>query len=276
VSRRSVQLTYWEVPGSQPDPEVAPAEAQPGNPLHGWSFTDIHGLSRLAASTAWATASSDFRDKYDAAWHGICEYLLTASEPPSRRDLVRAGQDAVNGLVVSERHHHGYAEHTQTSSHGPGTMPAFARYWQCQGAIPSPSPEASVVERLAVAQIAARLSPSEMGAVSALAAAGTPDRAAEALGVSLKAFHSSLARARRRFLALWHEGEEPSRLWRPTVPGWKPGDPRRRPLAPCGTPAAYARHVKRGEVADDDCKAASRDAARDLRAGRRAMAGEAA
>lgn len=35
-----------------------------------------------------------------------------------------------------------------------------------------------------------------------------------------------------------------------------------RPLAPCGTPAAYTRHVKRGEPIDDACRQANTEAKR--------------
>lgn len=35
-----------------------------------------------------------------------------------------------------------------------------------------------------------------------------------------------------------------------------------RPVAPCGTPAAYTRHVKRGEPIDDACRQANTEAKR--------------
>jgi hypothetical protein len=37
------------------------------------------------------------------------------------------------------------------------------------------------------------------------------------------------------------------------------GRPLDRPVAPCGTPAAYRRHKQQGELVDDDCQRAARE-----------------
>lgn len=39
------------------------------------------------------------------------------------------------------------------------------------------------------------------------------ERAAQALGKSMVAFHSAVRDARRQFLRLWHQGEQPSKVW---------------------------------------------------------------
>jgi WhiB family redox-sensing transcriptional regulator len=44
-----------------------------------------------------------------------------------------------------------------------------------------------------------------------------------------------------------------------------PGRANGRPPAECGTPAAYQRHVKKGESIDDDCRRAHTDARRKYR-----------
>jgi hypothetical protein len=49
--------------------------------------------------------------------------------------------------------------------------------------------------------------------VEALAAAGDYGQAAQLLGLKQKSWESQLMLARRRFRALWHEGEEPSSHW---------------------------------------------------------------
>jgi hypothetical protein len=51
----------------------------------------------------------------------------------------------------------------------------------------------------------------------ALAIHGTYDKAAASLGKTHRAFVSQLSRARKQFLQLWHEGEQPSRIWGTTV-----------------------------------------------------------
>jgi len=49
---------------------------------------------------------------------------------------------------------------------------------------------------------------------AALATFNTYQAAADALGVQYQAFARRIRMARRRFFALWHEGETPSGMWR--------------------------------------------------------------
>lgn len=88
----------------------------------------------------------------------------------------------------------------------------FERYW-LDVAAPADSPEEKVTERLALAQIWPCLRPVNREALAALAAHEDYQRAAESLGISYKAFKSRISEGRREFLALWHDGEKPSRPW---------------------------------------------------------------
>jgi len=52
--------------------------------------------------------------------------------------------------------------------------------------------------------------------------------------------------------------------------GARTGQPGRPATAPCGTPAAYRRHKRRGEPIDDACREAENARQRELRARRKA------
>jgi hypothetical protein len=55
--------------------------------------------------------------------------------------------------------------------------------------------------------------PANRDALAALAAHGDYRRAVGALGISYVASKSRISEGRREFLALWHDGEAPSRPW---------------------------------------------------------------
>lgn len=220
------------------------------NLLHGYDLAEINAMARQAAGTARLYLAADFADRRDAAWHAICEAMLTAEAPPSRRDLIFAGQDAANTYARQEMRHAGYARRPNAATGGPGGGPAFAAYWLGPQHSPFPHPEESAVDRVAFAQVWPQLPERERQALSALAEWGTPAAAARAMGVSVYALHDLLKHGRARFTALWHEGEVPPRRWRRSGP--QPGS---RPEAPCGTPSAYYRHRRRREDCPQ-CRAA--------------------
>lgn len=176
----------------------------------GYTLRDIERLAGYATKTAFGWSTS-VEDRYQAAWDGIVEHLYEAEHWPSGDKLVSAGRRAIALSSQAEQHHHG-VRHDRTHE-GPGSMPHFQRYW-CLMRKPYPSPEVHAVERVTVPQILARLYPGERKALAALAAHGTQEAAARALGMKLPSYRATLGRARRRFLDLWHEGEKPSRIWR--------------------------------------------------------------
>jgi hypothetical protein len=78
------------------------------------------------------------------------------------------------------------------------------------------------VERRALAEIWAALPAQHRRVLLALAEHGHYAEAAASLGVTQGSYYSLISRARKAFLALWHEGETPSRPWGNDVRGRLP------------------------------------------------------
>ena len=180
---------------------------------HGYTLADIHSMARLAVHTAWGCASVDWFERYELAYSAIAEALC--SPTVSDRDLVRIGRVAIQSDIASTRSAHGYYKHkTIGAEAGPGSSPAFWKYWGDLGSRFG-SPEDSVVERIALKQIFSQLSPREQQALVALAASENYRDAARLMGVEQPTFRSLIRRGRLKFYALWHEGETASKPWRP-------------------------------------------------------------
>ena len=172
---------------------------------HGYTVRDLEHLTRLVLRTdRWYTAG-DIDERYNAVWVGIVEQLLTADEPPTRRELLNAGTRANDERVRDEMRTHGRSTHNYGQP-----MPRFHAYWN--PANPA-SPEPRVVERFAVEQIWPKLTPRQQQALAALAVLGDYDQAAAHLCVTPGTYNVLVSNARRRFLLWWHEGETPSRTW---------------------------------------------------------------
>jgi hypothetical protein len=173
--------------------------------MHGYTLEALDDITRHALHlNRWY--GGDVEERHAAVWHGIVEHVLTATRQPTRRELIGVGLHAADLHVRSEMHHHGLS-----SDHFGQSMPAYERYW---GRGPSPSPEPRIVERHALAQIWPSLTRAQQQALSALAATEDYERAAEACDVAIGTLRVQISSGRRRFLALWHEGETPSRQWR--------------------------------------------------------------
>lgn len=180
---------------------------------HGYTVADIHQIARLAVHSAWGSMATPWHERYELAHGAVAEALLTASSSPLRRDLVRAGQRAIQDHISDERHHHGYYKHkTIGAAAGPGSSPAYVTYW-AEFNHTTGGPEHAVVERLALYQILCLLTDRQREALAALAVLGDYRAAAAALGVKPQTYRALLGRARKDFFALWHEGETPSRCW---------------------------------------------------------------
>lgn len=172
---------------------------------HGYTVRDLEHLTRTVLRLdRWYTAA-DGEERYDAVWFGITEHLLTATKPPTRRELLNAGTAASDARVRDDMRTHGRC----TQTYGP--MPRFHAYWNPAN---PPSPEGRIVERLAVQQIWPLLQPRQQQALTALATTGDYDQAAAALGVTKGTFTVLISAGRRRFYTWWHEHEQPSRQWR--------------------------------------------------------------
>jgi len=245
-----VQLTYYSPPQPRQSPPAVLGRRQP---MHGYDLDEIHRAVRVAVSTKLFLAA-DRKDLYEAAWDGAVDLLCTCNEPPSRHDLVRAGQVAIQRLRDEWIHHHGYDR-----VRGTGGASNFQKYWAAHPTWQS-TVEETVVDRIAKNQIVATLPSNELRALLARAAADNLDQAVEISGWSHTHFGRLIADARRRFHALWHQHESPPRMHRKQY--------MRKLIAhqPCGTPAGYRRHRYHKQQACDACRAAMTTYARGRRA----------
>lgn len=172
-----------------------------------WTLDDLDRMARavVAHNRAWWPAG-DRDDQYAAAWHGIVEHLYASTTPPTRGELMEAGRRTLVADVKATMRHHGARR--DASNNGA----RYAAYWEWAGRA-APSPEAAVVERIALYEILPTLTPGQQEALIALASGGDYATAAALLGVSEGGLKSQLMHGRRRFRTLWHEGEEPSAHW---------------------------------------------------------------
>lgn len=205
------QLTYFVAPWDRQDDQHAAWTPAPGDIhtlRHGYNLADLQQLTRFALRRVYG-GSVDYRARHDVAWSAIAEalYAAPADQSPTPTDLVDAAQRAMAQHVRDDMRHHGRDRH-----HPGQVMPMFASYWEgMQGR--SPSPEGRVVEKTALWQIWPCLTDREREVLLALAAHENYRAAAEALGANPATFNVNVSKARKRFLALWHEGEIPSKPW---------------------------------------------------------------
>lgn len=178
---------------------------------HGYTMDD---LNRLARTAAFASATAgDLADRCETAWLAIAEDLYRRDGPPPSHALVQVGKMAIFAAIDDARHHHGFYQYKTIGGRaGPGSSPRWVAYWQpVAGTVPSH--ESAVVERRAVDEILAALTPRQRESLAALASFGNLRSAADALGIGHDAFRALIGRARNEFRRLWHEGEVPSRPW---------------------------------------------------------------
>jgi hypothetical protein len=182
----------------------------PGNAelRHGYTLSQVTALSVVAVKRQFWYQAADFDQRLEVAWYAIVEHIYAADEPPEIREVIHAGFQAISSEADKTRRFYGQ----DTNDRYAGTTGGFERYWWFAGQ-PAPSPEGKVTERVALAQIWPRLRPLHRQVLVALAAYDDYELAAKSLGKSRKTFTTQVSQARRAFLALWHEGEAPSRPW---------------------------------------------------------------
>jgi len=192
---------------------------------HGYTLASIRELTLIAVHCELFYRARDYHERVDIAWPAIAEHLYASEQQPSRSDLIHAGMSAIASLFVSEARSHGINVSQRGRTAVPGTN--FQKYWHLSTR-PANGLEERIVERVALTQIWATLSPRFRDAFTALAVHDDYGRAAAAVGKTAAQYNSQLSYARRVFLALWHEHETPSRPW---------GHDRRRrtPLTPRDT-----------------------------------------
>ena len=165
-------------------------------------------LNRVAAA-AEAEHRSRFGSRsgrYAAAWSAAAEALYTPGPQPSEHDLYLAARGGVMRQVAEDRQAYGRSRasgYTETTG-------AFAAYWHQP---PLTGWEDAVVDRIALRQVLAAVSPAHRRVLLALAVHGDQESAARALGTTYATYRSRLRAARRAFRVLWHEGETVPPLW---------------------------------------------------------------
>jgi hypothetical protein len=176
---------------------------------HGYRLDDLRRFAGYAMhNTYWQRAMS-VKDRYEIALSAIAEYLCQSEYRPEQEELVKAGRTAIKHDVQARLRSEGID--SRTSSDQPN-MPRFHAYWWLVAANTG-SHETHIVEVTAMLQIWPRLTQAHQDTLTALAIHGTYDKAAVSLGKTLRAFETRLHTARKQFLRLWHEGEQPSRIW---------------------------------------------------------------
>lgn len=172
----------------------------------GYTFHDLQKIAEYAAYDCRWAGSIPWAERVETALSALAERLYAAEEPPSDKELRNTAWNALSTRVRRELRHHGF-DHANG-----GLRQGFARYWN--GARLSGSPEDAIVDRLALAQIWAKLHPTLRAALQALADCDDDyGRAADKLGITRAVLATRVSRARAAFLSWWHEHEEPSRLY---------------------------------------------------------------
>jgi hypothetical protein len=173
---------------------------------YGYTLTSLENLARRAVfESRWQFIA--FHEKYEIAWSAIAEQLYASDQPPGASDLIHAGEKAIRIHVEDLGHTHGTYYYRETTD-----MPRYWKFWWSQAG-PAPSPETGIVDVVTLQQIWPRLTVNSQRVLMALAVHGDYERAAESLNKPYRTFVTQVYEARRHFLRLWHEGEQPSRVW---------------------------------------------------------------
>lgn len=174
---------------------------------HGYRLDDLHALAQRAAREAARWRYLPYGERYDLAWSAIAETIYASDTRPRPHELIAAGWQAIDRDVLAR-----YQMRGEVIGDAGALRPRFAAYWWSQGS-PSRSHEDRIVESVALRQIWGRMSEGRRRALVALAVHEDYETAAGMLGISYDAYKTKIRRARRDFFVLWHEGEEPSRVW---------------------------------------------------------------
>lgn len=200
---------------------------------HGYTLADLDRLARAAITRNPWYRAADADERYAVAWHTIAEHLYTADQPPAAHDLIRAAWRAADAHTMRTGEERGHGRARGEHYAGRTDMPRWHAYWETVTRHAA-SPEEPVVERLALAQIWPRLTLAHQQALTALAAHGDYQAAADAVGASRATFYARVRHARAAVLALWWEGETPRRGWRD-----------RRVQSPAGRRQSASTHIRR-------------------------------
>ncbi|WP_017598008.1 hypothetical protein [Nocardiopsis lucentensis] len=205
--------------GSNEFGPVLPRPAVDEHVAHGYTTVQIVRLAVWAARECNWVNGMEMTHRAETAWEAITEHLHLTYERPEETELIAIGWKAMKAQHYQDLRAHGYGGQDQSV-----LSRAFVRYWTSAWA-PTHGHEDLIVDRLAFAQIWRTLTEPQRDALRALAEYGDRASAARSLNLSDNAYCSALARARRNFFALWHEHEQPSRLWGADRPGARHQNP---------------------------------------------------
>lgn len=176
---------------------------------HGYTLDDLEMMAR-AAVVADRLLVGDIHYRRGIAYSAIVEALYASEEPPDRAHLIRVGWQAIALDVRWSLRHTGVPDGTwQTEDLQ--RRPRFVQYWADHQVVPAF--DGKIVEGIAVGQVLDALAPTYRDAIVALAAHDTYQAAADAMGISYKAFVARIGEARKRILVRWFEGETPRRTF---------------------------------------------------------------
>jgi hypothetical protein len=178
---------------------------------YGYTLDDLDRLARAAVARDVWHRSLPLADRLDITRSAMAEHLYSSAERPAPSGLFRAAWTALRRETEDDWHTHGVSR-TGSVHDGDKVMPGFWKFWWDQ-ARSTPGPEDRVIERTALRQIWGQLRPAHRRVLAAVAACDDYGLAAEALGRSRGGLVGHVSQARREFLALWHEGEQPSTPW---------------------------------------------------------------
>lgn len=170
---------------------------------HGYTLADLYRIAVYAVGTDYWKTSYFRSDRVEAAWSALASTVCAAEDRPASLELINVARGASTEIIRVHNQSYGIDEHG-------ARRPSFERYWfmNLGSAV-----DEHVVDVQSLNQIWPMLTPVNQQALLALAVHGDYEQAADALGVKLTTFYSRVLNARLRFLALWHEGEKPSRPW---------------------------------------------------------------
>ncbi len=249
-----VQRTYYPEPETTRPAVVPITSHDPTHVVHGYTLDDLDRLTRYAMRASWVMAMP-YEDRHQAAHHAIVIALYEASERPAERELVHLGSRGITAMVQGVLHTAGYKNRDWDA--GAGSMPAFQRYWSSRPT----TFENAVVERYAVKQILPQLKPAHREALVTLAVHDTYEACMTALGITRSTWLHRISRARIEFLAMWHEGEAPSRAWGRDNRGGR--GPRLTRCQKAGHPYDEANTYYQGRNRTPVCRACANKAKRD-------------
>lgn len=169
--------------------------------VHGFTMADLDRAAGIAANLHRSSFLS-FDDRYETAWMAIAEHLYANAVLPDR-NLVQVGNAAISQARNDEMRHGGVTRSGETA-------PRAQNYWRAVAGEESFAER--VIERVALRQALATLTPQEYEALVALAALGDQLSAAAYIGISRAQFQRRLKAARFKINVVWVAPETPRDL----------------------------------------------------------------